>query len=187
LPMNRKEKAKPTLINNTSQHARRSAKDSPAARETLDLLVLIGWTRDILRKARQKELSPYGINPDKASVLQVIHDLGGSARPSEISPKILRERHSVHELLRRMAKARLLKKTNSPSRKNGIVFELTEKGREAHDHVNKRQLIHKIFSSLSKDERKQLIGSLRILFDTAYKTIIEEQGSSRTISLSSEE
>jgi DNA-binding MarR family transcriptional regulator len=181
--MNRKEKAKPTLIKNTNQHARKSTKDSPADRETLDLLILIGWTRDIIRKVRQKELAPYGLNPDKAAVLQVIQNLGGSARPSEIAPKILRERHSVHELLRRMEKARLLKKTNSTRRKNGIVFELTEKGREAHGHVSKRKLVHKIFSSLSKDDRKHLIASLRILFDTAHKTIIEEQGSSKIISL----
>jgi DNA-binding MarR family transcriptional regulator len=158
-------------MTNTNQHARKSTKNSPAARETLDLLILIGWTRDIIRKARQKELAPYGLNPDKAAVLQVIQNLGGSAKANDIARQILRQRHSAHELLRRMEKSELLKETGDIHRKNGVVFELTDKGREAYNHVVKRPLQHKIFSSLSNKQREELAASLRAIYDSACKII----------------
>jgi DNA-binding MarR family transcriptional regulator len=171
LPINRKVKTRDKLMTNKNQHARKSTKNSPAARETLDLLILIGWTRDIIRKVRQKELAPYGLNPDKAAVLQVIQNLGGSAKANDIARQILRQRHSAHELLRRMEKSELLKETGDTHRKNGVVFELTDKGREAYNHVVKRPLQHKIFSSLSNEQREELAASLRVIYDRARKIV----------------
>jgi DNA-binding MarR family transcriptional regulator len=170
----------------TSQQTRKSTKGSPAAGETLDLLILIGWTRDIIRKVRQKELAPYGLNPDKAAVLQVIQNLGGRAKANDIARQILRQRHSAHELLRRMEKSGLLKETDDIHRKNGVVFELTDKGREAYNHVVKRPLQHKIFSSLSNKERDELVASLRIIYDRARKIVDKNRTSSINIQPSSE-
>jgi DNA-binding MarR family transcriptional regulator len=173
-------------MTNTNQHARKSTKDSPAAREILDLLILIGWTRDIIRKVRQKELAPYGLNPDKAAVLQVIQNIGGSAKANDIARQILRQRHSAHELLRRMERSGLLKETGDIHRKNGVVFELTDKGREAYNHVVKRPLQHKIFSSLSNEQREELVASLHIIYDRARKIVDESRTSSINIQPSSE-
>jgi DNA-binding MarR family transcriptional regulator len=184
LPINRKEKTRDKLMTNTNQHARKSTKDSPAAREILDLLILIGWTRDIIRKVRQKELAPYGLNPDKAAVLQVIQNIGGSA--NDIARQILRQRHSAHELLRRMERSGLLKETGDIHRKNGVVFELTDKGREAYNHVVKRPLQHKIFSSLSNEQREDLVASLHIIYDRARKIVDESRTSSINTQPSSE-
>ena len=170
----------------TGQQTRKSTKGSPAAGKTLDLLVIIGWTRDIIRKVRQKELAPYGLNPDKAAVLQVIQNLGGSAKANDIARQILRQRHSAHELLRRMEKSGLLKETGDIHRKNGVVFELTDKGREAYNHVVKRPLQHKIFSSLSNEQREELVASLRTIYDRARKTLEENRTSSIDIQPSSE-
>jgi DNA-binding MarR family transcriptional regulator len=178
LPINRKEGTRSKLMINASQQTRKSTKDSPAARETLDLLILIGWTRDMIRKVRQKELAPYGLNPDKAAVLQVIQNLGGSAKANDIAREILRERHSAHELLRRMEKSGLLKETGDIHRKNGVVFELTNKGREAYHHVVKRPLQHKIFSSLSNEQREELVASLHTIYDRARKIVDESRTSS---------
>ena len=186
MPITRKEGMRDKLMANTNQHARKSTKDSPAARETLDLLVLIGWTRDIIRKVRQKELAPYGLNPDKAAVLQVIQNLGGSAKANDIARQILRQRHSAHELLRRMEKSGLLKETGDIHRKNGVVFELTDKGREAYNHVAKRPLQHKIFSSLSNEQREELAASLRTIYDRAGKIVDESHTSSINVQPSSE-
>jgi DNA-binding MarR family transcriptional regulator len=186
LPINRKEKTRDKLMTNTNQHARKSTKDSPAAREILDLLILIGWTRDIIRKVRQKELAPYGLNPDKAAVLQVIQNIGGSAKANDIARQILRQRHSAHELLRRMERSGLLKETGDIHRKNGVVFELTDKGREAYNHVVKRPLQHKIFSSLSNEQREDLVASLHIIYDRARKIVDESRTSSINTQPSSE-
>jgi DNA-binding MarR family transcriptional regulator len=174
-------------MSNKNQHTRKSTKDSPVAREILDLLVLIGWTRDIIRKVRQKELAPYGLNPDKAAVLQVIQNLGGSAKANDIARQILRQRHSAHELLRRMEKSGLLKGTGDIHRKNGVVFELTDKGREAYNHVVKRPLQYKIFSSLSNEQREELAASLRTIYDRAGKIVDENRTSSSGHEHSSED
>jgi DNA-binding MarR family transcriptional regulator len=164
-----------------------STEHSLSSKETLDLLKFIGWTRDIIRKVRQKELTPYGLNPDKAGVLQVIHNHGGSSRANDIAREILRERHSAHELLRRMEKSGLLRQTEDIRRKNGVVFELTDKGREAYRHIIKRPLQHKIFSSLTKKQREEVLVSLGIIYDQARKIIDESRTSSSIHRYSSED
>lgn len=142
-------------------------KDSLSDKETLNLLMLIRWTSDIMHKVRQKELAPFGLNRFQAAVLQVIHDHGGNVKSNEIARQILRERHSTHELLRRMEKQGLIKGIDDIRRKNGVSFELTSKGLEAYRQVVKRRIENKIFSSLSKTQRKQLTRSLRTLYSEA--------------------
>jgi len=187
LPVNREEGTRDKLMSNKNQHTRKSTKDSPAAREILDLLVLIGWTRDIIRRVRQKELAPYGLNTDKAAVLQVIQNLGGSAKANDIARQMLRQPHSSHELLRRMEKSGLLEETGDIHRKNGVVFELTDKGREAYNHVGKRPLQHKIFSSLSNEQREDLVASLRTIYNRAREIADESRTSSSRHQYSSED
>ena len=52
---------------------------------------------------------------------------------------LLRECHSVHEILKRMEKDGLLKKINDPHRKNGVMVELTEKGFKTYQLLEKRK------------------------------------------------
>jgi DNA-binding MarR family transcriptional regulator len=142
-------------------------------KEILDIWVLLGWTRDTLRRVRQKELSPYGISPDQAAVLQLVHNFGGTATTTEISPYLLRERHSVHELLARMERAGLLKKVNNPDRKHGVKVVLTDRGRQAYRHVKKREIFGRILTILSEEDREQLRSYLMTLLKAARKEIGE--------------
>jgi hypothetical protein len=64
--MNKKGAANNTSAK-TANHFHGSVKESLSTKEVLDLLKLIGWTRDIIRKARQKELAPYRLNPDETA------------------------------------------------------------------------------------------------------------------------
>ena len=59
-------------------------KDLPTLKETFDTYRLIGMTTDIFRKARQRELLQYGINPHQMAVLQIMFRLGGSATTADI-------------------------------------------------------------------------------------------------------
>jgi len=163
------------LAEQEGQSFRKRFEDALSQKETLDLMILLGWTADSSRKVRQKELAPYGLNRVQAGVLQVIHNNNGKARSNEIARQILRERHSVHELLRRMEKQGLIKGIDDIRRKNGVSFELTSKGREACRHVIKRPLQQKIFSCLTKKEREQLAKYLHALY-TAASNILEENG-----------
>ena len=165
--MKKKNAVTNTSTKITNKQSPSSNEESLSAKETLDLLILIGWTADIIRKVRQKELVPFGVNRVQAGVLQVIHNCGGKAKSNDIGRQILRERHSAHELLRRMEKIGLIKGMGDPSRKNGITFELTKKGYEAYRSITKRHLEHKIFSSVSKIQREELMRSLRTLYNEA--------------------
>jgi len=161
-------KIKENTKNTLSGHGdKEHIKDSLSDKETLDLLMLIRWTSDIMHKVRQKELAPFGLNRFQAAVLQVVYDHGGKAKSNEIARQILRERHSAHELLRRMEKQGLIKGIDDVRRKNGVSFELTAKGLAAYRQVVKRRIEHKIFSSLSKKQRDQLTISLRTLYSAA--------------------
>jgi|OpeIllAssembly_1097287.scaffolds.fasta_scaffold20686_1 DNA-binding MarR family transcriptional regulator len=142
-------------------------------KEILNIWVLLGWTRDTLRRVRQKELSPYGISPDQAAVLQLVHNFGGTATTTEVSPYLLRERHSVHELLARMERAGLLKKVNNPDRKHGVKVVLTDRGRQAYRHVKKREIFGRILAILSEEDREQLRSYLMTLLKAARKEIGE--------------
>lgn len=170
-----KKNEKKTSAKQENQGFRKSIDNTLSLKETLDLMILLGWTSDSSRKVRQKELAPYGLNRVQAGVLQVIHNNNGKARSNEIARQILRERHSVHELLRRMEKQGLIKGIDDVRRKNGVSFELTRQGREAYRHVVKRPLQHKIFSCLKKEEREQLMKYLYALYTKACE-ILEKHG-----------
>jgi DNA-binding MarR family transcriptional regulator len=144
--------------------------------EILDILLLIRRTRDVLQVARQKELLKHGITPEHAAVLHILSDLGGSARPMDISLWLFRKRQSAHDLLDRMEKAGLIRKTNDPRRKNGILVVLTGQGRLLYKESSKLSLPAKIISSLSKQERKQLKKALERLLTAGQKeTSIEDK------------
>lgn len=81
-----------------------------------ELWVLLHQPRDAVFKAREKELSPYGISTMQAAVLFIILAIGNEATPTEISRWLLREPHSVSNLLSRMEKEGLVTKDGKDNR-----------------------------------------------------------------------
>jgi DNA-binding MarR family transcriptional regulator len=149
-------------------------KESLSKDEVYELWYLLAITTETMRKARKSELAEYGIIPRRAAVLDMILKLGGKAKPGEISRMLLRECHSVHEILRRMEKDGLLKKINDPNRKNGVLVTLTEEGFKAHRLLEKRKSLRRIMSSLSKRKREQLKSYLKVLLEKSQDEIEEE-------------
>ena len=74
--------------------------------------------------------------------------------PSELSRRIHREAHSVHELVNRMEKDGLVIKVKDPRWSRKVIIELTPKGEEINTRARNSSIIKKIFSSLSTKERK---------------------------------
>ena len=136
-----------------------------------ELAVLLTQARDAMMKARRKELTRYHISPRQSAVLFYIQAIGNKATPAEISRGLFRESHSISEILGRMEKQGLLRKIRDLRRKNMVRVELTEKGREACNHSEKRASIDKIFSTLSNEERQQLRFYLERLRDKALRLI----------------
>ena len=145
--------------------------DLPSFKETFDTFRLIGMTTDLFRRARQRELLQYGTNPHQMAVMQILFKLGGSATTAEISSQLLRERHSVHELLMRMVRAGLLRKINDSNRKNGVKVEFTEKGLKAYHQARDMKDFQNLLSTLNKKQRKQLRTYIKALFKASMEDI----------------
>jgi DNA-binding MarR family transcriptional regulator len=132
------------------------------------LVILLSRVRDIFMKARDIELMPHGLTRSQTALLNVIYHIGGSARVSEISKYIFRERHSTHEILSRAEKAGLVERSADPDRKKGIIVKLTTKGRKAY-YDTRKQSVYQIMSSLSREQLKQLRSCLETLRENALK------------------
>lgn len=132
-----------------------------------DLWKLLAQTRDAIFKARRKELHRYGITATQGAALFAIQAVGDKATPAEISRWLFREPNSISELLGRMEKQGLVRKTKNLDRKNLVRVELTEKGYQAYHRAIRQESIHKIMSSLSAEQRQILTSCLRTLRDEA--------------------
>jgi DNA-binding MarR family transcriptional regulator len=109
-----------------------------------------------LSKIRDRELRKFGLSPISAGVLVAIQDIGDDATPAKISRQILREAHSISELVDRMEKKGLVTKVRDLERKNWVRVSLTDHGREAYKKAMKFDSLVGIISSLSATERRQL-------------------------------
>ena len=146
-------------------------KDFSSADEDYDLWVLLGQAADAILRAGQKELDRYGISAAQAAVLFAIQAIGERATPAEITRWLLRESHTVTELLNRMEREGLVTKTKDLERKNMVRVSIIEKGRQAYQQSTKRKSIHKVMSFLSQEERQQLMASLKRLRNKALKEL----------------
>ena len=139
--------------------------------EDFEMWWLILSMRRAMHKARARELSQYGITGEEAAVLFVVQAVGCRATPAEISRWLLRESHSISGLIQRMEKEGLVKKVKDLDRKNLVRVVMTEKGQQAYYQSTKRDSVHRIISSISKEERQHLRATLERLRDKALKEI----------------
>ena len=140
-----------------------------------DMWALIAQTRHILFKARKKELEEYKISPMKSAVLVKIQELADKATPTQIARVIVREPHSVSEILNRMEKDGLVERIKDPERKGRVRYTLTESGRKAYSQSVKRETIHAIISSLSAEDYRQLSTILKKLRDAGLHELTKRQ------------
>ena len=145
--------------------------DSSSADKDHELWVLVCQACHAALRARQKELNQYGISAMQGVVLFIIQAIGSKATPAEISRWLFREPHSVSGMLNRMEKQGLVRKVKDLDKKNLVRIAMTEKGQDAYYETTKRGLIHKMMSSLSKEQRQQLRWSLETLRDEALKEL----------------
>jgi len=147
-------------------------KRTSSANKDFKLVVALHHTTNAIVRVREKELSQYGLTYMHAAALFTIHAIGGKgATPAEISRWLFREPHSVSGLLNRMEKAGLITKSKDMDRKNLVRVAMTEKGQQAYSQVIKREYLHDIMSTLSNEDRKALMGYLRIIKNRALKEL----------------
>ena len=141
--------------------------------EDFNLALLLLKLRRFIAKAREKELSQYGLTRAQSGILYVAQATGERSTPAEISRLVFREPHTISSLIDRMGKAGLVKKAKDLPRKNQVRVTITEKGRQAYLQSAKRETTHKIMSALSKEEREQLKIYLEKLTDKAKEVLGE--------------
>ncbi|MFC2019368.1 MarR family winged helix-turn-helix transcriptional regulator [Chloroflexota bacterium] len=131
------------------------------------LWLLMLRTKEVIHRAREKELSKVGVSPIEAGVMYTVESMDKPATPAEISRWLFREPHSVSGLLNRMQNEGLIKKTKNLDRKNLVRVTLTEKGQQAFELSLKRVVVNQIFSALSEEQKEQLKAILQVLLDAA--------------------
>jgi DNA-binding MarR family transcriptional regulator len=135
------------------------------------LFGLIIEATDAMHKARQKELLEHNINMSWSAILLTVKALGDKATPIAIGRWLLRERHTVSELLDKMEGDGLVRKIRDLDRKNRVRVVLTPKGLEIYEKSRAGTVFPKVVSSLTKTEREHLKKCLRLLRNEALKSL----------------
>jgi DNA-binding MarR family transcriptional regulator len=121
-----------------------------------NLWILLTRARNLVFRARELELQRYGLTPEQAIILHILHKSPEKLTPAEVARLILRRPHTVSAMLDRMEEKGLIEKTTDPARKNMLRIEITHKGEEAYRLTTKRGPIHRIMSTLETEQRDQL-------------------------------
>jgi DNA-binding MarR family transcriptional regulator len=116
---------------------------------------------------RKLELSKFDILPVQSYILFIIKALGDDTTPSRVSEYVYQQRSSISDILNRMEKQGLIKKTSTPGSKKRVIVTLTEKGEKALALSRQRKFLHKVLSALSDEQKQQLEAGLELLRDSA--------------------
>ena len=122
---------------------------------------LLQQVRDLLVAAKNNDLRQHNITARQLAILDTISILGGKVTPTELSTRLLRQPHSISNLITRMEKRGLVSRTANPDVKNSINITLTDKGKQILNDSIEHDTIPEIISCLSEQELQQLISSLK--------------------------
>jgi DNA-binding MarR family transcriptional regulator len=132
-----------------------------------DLWILLSRVYHLIAMLRKLELSKYNILPVQSYILFIIKALGNENTPSNISEYVYQQRSSISDILNRMVKQGLIKKTNKARGNKRVIVTLTAKGEKALKLSKNREYLHKVMSSLTEEEKQQLESAMEILRDAA--------------------
>jgi DNA-binding MarR family transcriptional regulator len=130
--------------------------------------------RNVVYKAREKELHQYEITPEQAGALFAIHTMGKEATISALGTWLVREPHSVASLLNRMERNGLIVKKKAQGVRKSATYALTPKGEKIYSHSIKRESIRKAMSALSRQERYSMESYLRKILYAALSDMANE-------------
>ena len=122
-----------------------------------------------------KELRKYNITTRETAVLLTIQYSGGNASLGEIARLLMRQNHTIYEIVRRMELRGLVRRIKSQGRNSPSRITSTKKGQQAFSNAMKMDSINQIFSSLSKEDSQKLNAYLEILRDKAYEIVEMER------------
>jgi MarR family transcriptional regulator, organic hydroperoxide resistance regulator len=128
-------------------------------------------THEALHQLRKMEVRAYKISTVETGVLLIVYLSHNKVTPIEIARQLVKDTHSITQLLIRMEKRGLLKRVKDLPRKNMIRVVLTPKGLAAYKKTEGIKTLQKIMSSLTPDEKKQFEETLNKLRNKTVKII----------------
>jgi MarR family transcriptional regulator, organic hydroperoxide resistance regulator len=112
-------------------------------------------THEAIHKIRRMEVNPYKMSTVETGVLLIVKLSHNTVTPIEIARQLLKDTHSITQLLVRMEKRGLVKRVKDLPRKNMIRVALTPKGLSAFKQTSGTETIPKIMAVLTPNEKKQ--------------------------------
>ncbi|MFC1872138.1 MarR family winged helix-turn-helix transcriptional regulator [Chloroflexota bacterium] len=125
------------------------------------------------RKAREIELSPYGITPAEAGLLIAVHNIGHDATLTRISKFLMKKPQTTFALLSRMEKRGLIKRLKDMEYKNLVRVELTEKGQDGYIQSMNREPARKLLSVLSEQDLNRMRTYLENILEKGFEEITD--------------
>jgi DNA-binding MarR family transcriptional regulator len=154
--------------------AKDTAEKLPFVDEYYSLWLLLSQTRSAIFKARHKMLGKY-VHFNQAAALVIIWTMHGRVTPAVLARYLFLEPHSVSELIIRMEKKGLVKKSRDKQRENIVRLTLTAKGQQFCRQAVQEDFIRGIMSSLTGKQREQLRSYLSVLYRAALKSLGMEE------------
>jgi len=139
------------------------------------LWLLLTQTRSAIFKVRHKEVGQY-LHPNQAAALVTIWAFNGKVTPAALSRRLFLEPHTVSELIMRMQKKGLVKKSRDKNKGTVVRISITKKGKQVCRQAMGQDLIRQIISKLTDEQCEQLKTCLDILFDESLKALDMEEG-----------
>lgn len=144
--------------------------EKPVLDDYYRLWLLLSQTRSAIFKVRHKKVGQY-LHPNQAAALVSIWALNGQVTPASLARRLFLEPHSASELIIRMEKKGLVTKSRDKKRGTVVRISITKKGRELCRRVMGQELIHRVLSSLTDEQREQLNTCLTVLYSEALKEL----------------
>ena len=132
-----------------------------------DIWILLSRVYHLIAMLRKLELSKFNILPTQSYILFIIKALGDDTTPSRVSEFVYQQRSSISDILNRMVKQGLIKKTTNKGSNKRVIVTLTEKGEKSLARSRNREYLHKVMSSMTDEEKQQLESGLEKLRDSA--------------------
>lgn len=136
----------------------------------ISLWRVLDHTQFMIARSREMELARFGLTPEQTYVLDILSESGGSTTMNQLVDITQRQHHSISTLVDRMSRQGLVARNRNPDDHRQYEVLITDKGRELFRHVT-RESITTIFSSLSKEQKRQLMSELRVLLRSAYEVL----------------
>ena len=122
----------------------------------IKLHYLLHHTENAVNKARDKELSQYGITVLQSAILFFMVDIGEQATIKELAHCTSKHLNTISRQIKKMEAIGLVKKKKPEGSQQPMIYSLTQKGEKIYKETIKCESIHRAMSLLSILERHAL-------------------------------